>query len=173
MLIKNKSFNEHFSLITHYFYYMTVKDRLKRFIEYKKISIRSFERDCGLSYGYVNNIRVSIQPDKVTNIATHFPELNTGWLLTGEGEMLRNDSISQITPQETNSDPATITLSKDILEQVLLNLSETLKSQQEAILNQQITIQKFTTQSLTRQGASGAPEGNVTDASVSGSDLKK
>ena len=54
----------------------SVKERLKAFIEYKKISIRSFENRCGLSYGYVNNMRVSIQP------------ANKSWLLTGEGEML-------------------------------------------------------------------------------------
>ena len=70
---------------------MTVKERLKSFIDYKKISVRSFERQCNLSYGYVNNIRVSIQPDKITSIALHFPELNTGWLLTGEGEMLKSN----------------------------------------------------------------------------------
>lgn len=73
---------------------MTVKERLKQFITYKGISVRSFERDCGLSYGYVNNMRVSIQPDKITSIASQFPELNTGWLLTGEGEMLRNPENS-------------------------------------------------------------------------------
>lgn len=69
---------------------MTVKERLKQFIEYKRISVRSFERTCGLSYGYVSNMRVSIQPDKIANIAHCFPELNTGWLLTGEGEMIRD-----------------------------------------------------------------------------------
>lgn len=68
---------------------MTVKERLKEFIKHKGMSVRSFESGCGLSYGYVNNMRVSIQPDKVGNIARCFPELNTGWLLTGEGEMLK------------------------------------------------------------------------------------
>lgn len=132
--------------------------------------------ELGLSVGTLGKSRKEgrdISDKNIEKILNFYTDINKVWLLTGEGEMLRNDSLSQITPQETNSDPTTITLSKDILEQVLLNLSETLKSQQEAILNQQITIQKFTTQSLTRQGASGAPEGNVTDASVSGSDLKK
>lgn len=68
---------------------MTVKERLKEFISYKGMSIRAFEAKCGLSYGYIANIRVSIQPDKVTNIAEQFPDLNTGWLLTGEGNMLK------------------------------------------------------------------------------------
>ena len=66
----------------------SVKERLKAFIEYKKISIRSFENRCGLSYGYVNNMRVSIQPAKLKSISLQFPDLNKSWLLTGEGEML-------------------------------------------------------------------------------------
>ena len=35
-------------------------------------------------------MRVSMQPEKVTSIAERYPELNTGWLLTGEGDMLKN-----------------------------------------------------------------------------------
>lgn len=66
----------------------SVKERLKAFIEYKKISIRSFENRCGLSYGYVNNMRVSIQPAKLKSISLQFPDLNKSWLLTGEWEML-------------------------------------------------------------------------------------
>lgn len=66
----------------------SVKERLKAFIEYKKISIRSFENRCGLSYGYVNNMRVPIQPAKLKSISLQFPDLNKSWLLTGEGEML-------------------------------------------------------------------------------------
>jgi len=36
-------------------------------------------------------MRVSIQPDKISSIALKFPELDTGWLLTGEGSMLKED----------------------------------------------------------------------------------
>lgn len=74
---------------------MNVKDRLIKFIEYKNLNKNKFEKTCGLSTGYIGNMRVSIQPDKIKSIATNFPELNTGWLLTGEGEMLKeqNDTI--------------------------------------------------------------------------------
>ena len=66
----------------------TVKERLKSFIDHKNISVRLFEATCGLSYGYVGNMRKSIQPDKISRIAQHYPDLNTGWLLTGEGRMI-------------------------------------------------------------------------------------
>ena len=67
----------------------TVKERLAEFLKYKGTSQRKFEISVGLSNGYVNNIRQSIQPEKIKNIAQVYPDLNTGWLLTGEGEMLK------------------------------------------------------------------------------------
>lgn len=70
----------------------TVKQRLNEYIKHKDISVRSFERACGLSYGYVHNMRVSIQPEKVESIARQYPDLNPGWLLTGEGNMLKYGS---------------------------------------------------------------------------------
>lgn len=68
----------------------TVKERLISFLKSETVSQRAFEIKVGLSNGYVNNIRVSIQPDKVQKIALSYPQLNTGWLLTGEGEMLKS-----------------------------------------------------------------------------------
>lgn len=67
----------------------TVKQRLIEFLKYKNISQRTFAKLVGLSDGYVNAIRESIQPDTVRKIAECYPELSTGWLLTGEGEMLK------------------------------------------------------------------------------------
>lgn len=69
----------------------SVKERLKQFIKYTGLSINSFEQTCGLGKSYVGNMRVSLQPDKIQSIVRKFPELNAGWLLTGEGEMLRQE----------------------------------------------------------------------------------
>ncbi|MFR9509898.1 MAG: hypothetical protein SNH07_09145, partial [Rikenellaceae bacterium] len=66
----------------------TVKERLITFISSIGISKNKFETICGLGSRYVSNISVSIQPDKIKKISLNFPQLNTGWLLTGEGEML-------------------------------------------------------------------------------------
>ena len=66
----------------------TVKERLVAFIEFKGLSKNKFEQICGLSRRYVSNISKSIQPDKSEKISLAFPELDTGWLLTGSGEML-------------------------------------------------------------------------------------
>ena len=78
----------------------TIKERLISFIEFQNISIRSFERQCGLSNGYVKSIRQSIQPDKLDIIAEQFPTLNKGWLMTGEGEMLKRRAVDPVPPYE-------------------------------------------------------------------------
>lgn len=70
----------------------TVKERLAEYIKYKGISVNRFEKTNGLSTGYVRNMRVSIQPDKLSSIAHNYPDLNTGWLMTGEGEMLKKET---------------------------------------------------------------------------------
>lgn len=73
----------------------SVKQRIKEFIGYKRISTREFERLCGLANGYVRSINKSILPDRLKSISLQFPELNIGWIATGEGEMLR-----QVVPQK-------------------------------------------------------------------------
>lgn len=74
---------------------MTVKERLIDFLKYKKIGQKKFAQEIGMSDGYVNAIRKSIQPDTLNKIAMCFPELNTAWLLTGEGAMLRDQIESK------------------------------------------------------------------------------
>ena len=71
--------------------YMPVKERLKEFIKYKDLSIRQFTKEIGVSESYVSNMRASIHPEKIKSIANKYPELNTEWLLTGEGSMLKED----------------------------------------------------------------------------------
>jgi transcriptional regulator with XRE-family HTH domain len=55
---------------------MGVKERLREYIKTLNISEREFCRRIGVSSSYVNNIRQSIQPDKMKAIGEQFPELN-------------------------------------------------------------------------------------------------
>lgn len=68
----------------------SVKERLIAYLKYKDIGQKAFALSIGKSAGYVNAIRKSIQPDTINSIAMQYPDLNTGWLLTGEGEMLKD-----------------------------------------------------------------------------------
>lgn len=73
-----------------------VKERLLYFIAAQGLSKNAFEVKCGLSKRYVSNISVSISPTTIKKISLQFPLLNTGWLLTGEGEMLKGQSENTI-----------------------------------------------------------------------------
>lgn len=72
----------------------TVKERLINYLKFKNISQKRFADTTGLSSGYVNAIKKSIQPDTLHRISMYFPDLNTGWLITGEGAMLKESTIN-------------------------------------------------------------------------------
>ena len=72
-----------------------VRERLIEFIRYKNLPINRFEKTCGLSTGYVANIRKSIQPEKTKRIAHIFPDLNIEWLMTGDGDMIKSAQIQE------------------------------------------------------------------------------
>ena len=70
---------------------VSVKERLKLFLKKEGIKDVDFCRIIGVSTGFISGMRVSIQPDKLKSIAINFPRLDIGWLLTGEGSMLKNE----------------------------------------------------------------------------------
>ena len=72
----------------------TVKQRITDFIKYKGISVREFERQCGLSNGYVNSITQTVMPNKLKSISLQYPELNLGWITTGEGQMIKRENLT-------------------------------------------------------------------------------
>lgn len=73
----------------------TVKERIRVFINYKKISARAFESRCGFSNGYLRQLKNSPTVDKMEMILSAYPEINREWLTVGNGEMLR-DNATQI-----------------------------------------------------------------------------
>ena len=69
---------------------VSVKERLIKFLEINNISKSEFGRRIGVSSAFITSMRQSMQPDKVKRIALEFPQLNTAWLLTCEGSMLKD-----------------------------------------------------------------------------------
>lgn len=90
---------------------MSVKERLIKFIEFKKLSKSEFCRSISVSTGFVSSMVTSIQPDKIERITLKFPELNIGWLLTGTGQMLINQQDEK--NQEEKRD---ITIPREVFE---------------------------------------------------------
>ena len=84
-----------------------VKNRLISFIGYLGLSNSKFEKECGLSNGYIRNFKGNLGGQKLEDILIRFPQLNKDWLLYGEGEMLNYEIDKTDDPP-----PQMITLSK-------------------------------------------------------------
>lgn len=73
----------------------SVKERLKSFLKESKIKGIDFCASIGVSSGFIAGMRESIQPDKLKSISIKYPDLNIGWLMTGQGEMLQQATTVQ------------------------------------------------------------------------------
>ncbi len=67
----------------------SVKQRLKLVLRELHVKESDFCKSLNVSPGFISGMRKSMQPDKIKSIAILYPQINTAWLLTGEGEMLR------------------------------------------------------------------------------------
>lgn len=117
---------------------MSVKERIKLFLEYKGMSQSAFEKRCGLSNGYVNNIRKSISDDILQKVVLTFPELNPVWLRMGEGKMLLKEEVVDV---HRNDNPHVLT-DKTIEYMTLpVEIFKLIQTQAETILSQQRVIE--------------------------------
>lgn len=70
----------------------SVRLRMKKYLKHINMSEGVFEKDCGLGNAYVSKIGDSIRVNILKKITDKHPDLNTVWLLTGEGSMLKSDN---------------------------------------------------------------------------------
>lgn len=73
-----------------------ILDRIKQFIDHKGIAVSAFERSIGMSnasFGKSLKNGGAIGTDKLENFLKIYPEVSPVWLLTGEGEMLKQNEI--------------------------------------------------------------------------------
>ena len=71
----------------------TILDRVIKFSEYQGMSLRSFSLSIGASAGYLHRQKTSnsnIGGDFIEKIIELYPQLNSGWLVTGDGKMLKD-----------------------------------------------------------------------------------
>jgi hypothetical protein len=69
---------------------MSIRKRTLEFLAYKSLSRYRFYRITGLSNGFLDK-EGAMTTDKCEKIFNSFPEVNPEWLLTGRGEMLREE----------------------------------------------------------------------------------
>lgn len=79
---------------------MNTIQRIGEFIENQGLSIRAFEQTISASNGLIRKAianNTDIQSKWLSLIVENYPQLNTGWLLTGLGSMLKEDKPIQHT----------------------------------------------------------------------------
>ena len=91
-----------------------MKKRLTQFLNHLGIGQEKFAKNVGLSRGYVNNIKDNMTMKSVNKIVKFYPQLNENWLLTGEGKMLKENSISNPKPEANKIDIQHQILSKNL-----------------------------------------------------------
>jgi hypothetical protein len=79
---------------------MSLRDRIKQFIRTLSISEGAFEDKVGMTHGHVSNIGDSLRKATLEKITAVYPDLNTSWLLTGEGEMLKTKKEKEDLPDK-------------------------------------------------------------------------
>ena len=67
-----------------------VKQRLSEYLRAKSLSMREFGTICGLDASVLSRINASTSRKTLRSIAQH-SDLNTDWLITGNGEMLKQE----------------------------------------------------------------------------------
>lgn len=78
---------------------MNAKANLLKYIEKKSISKSEFYKKTGLSNGFLDK-NVNISSNNLKIIISVFEDLSLDWLITGQGNMLRNDCTPTPTAQE-------------------------------------------------------------------------
>lgn len=78
---------------------MGTVQRIQQYIENKGISKYKFYQQSGLSNGALDKGE-NIGSDKCEKILYAFPDLNSDWLLTGRGSMLKNNGLELIDNKE-------------------------------------------------------------------------
>jgi hypothetical protein len=94
---------------------MTTKERLAKFINYKKFSNREFSIRISASPTYFTTTK-SIGSDKLEIIGKVFPELNMDWVITERGTMLHTVVESQDTQKAITSLELAVETQKELLQ---------------------------------------------------------
>lgn len=72
-------------------------ERIRKIIEYKKLTATKFASEIGVAQttlsGHLNGQR-KVSIDVVCGIINSFEDISAEWLITGRGEMIKRDSVS-------------------------------------------------------------------------------
>jgi len=75
---------------------MTFGERIKEYIKYKGINVRTFEMKSTLNNGAIYRViknGSSLHGASIAAIAKHWQDLDLNWLMTGEGQMIKEGQL--------------------------------------------------------------------------------
>lgn len=75
-----------------------IVDRILQIIDFKGINKRKFYIETGLSNGFLDKVK-DVGVSKIEDILKSYPDINTEWLVTGKGDMLK-PNIKEMPPLE-------------------------------------------------------------------------
>lgn len=84
---------------------MDLNARIYKYLEHKGITAKEMETRASLSNGAVSKMGNGTRRSTIDKLSNAFPDLNTVWLLTGEGDMLLDESGPQVRELEQEVDP--------------------------------------------------------------------
>ena len=125
---------------------MDIKDRLKVFINYLGYDNARFEREAGLSNGFVRNTNANMRKASLQLILNRFPQLNENWLVNGHGDMLKQVPTNSIVGDNgsiDNSYNKHMGTNSDALTKIILEQSKTITRTQEQLSKAQEQIDKL------------------------------
>ncbi len=80
--------------------YTNIKERVLYLAEYKMISKERFLESIGMTYGSFKGKAKNgtLNSDAIANISTNYNDVNLQWLLTGDGNMLKENEPYSLSP---------------------------------------------------------------------------
>jgi len=67
-----------------------MKKRLIEYLAHLGIGQNKFEKNAGLSIGFINKLTGNMTIKTLDKISSEYPDLNINWLKTGEGDMIKS-----------------------------------------------------------------------------------
>jgi hypothetical protein len=110
-----------------------ITKRISEILDLKGITKYRFCKDLGLSNGFLDKPR-EITTDKYANILDYLSDVNPEWLLTGNGQMLKNKDSPVIAEPKIKYEKQNdnISMPREVFDQIT-RLTETVLSQQKTI----------------------------------------
>lgn len=105
--------------------------RINKIISYYNVSLRKFSLSIGVFYNTMQNLfyrNSDVSHSILYNIIKNYPLINPEWLLTGRGEMFRDNSL-----QETTKELAKTLLQNKELKQELEDAEKQIASLQRIV----------------------------------------